>query len=470
MNKEKMRIHLDFSNVMEENIGEQFGLSKQTLEDYQTKITPIHHDFLRRRERGEFAFMNLPTQKEMLDEIYDYIEKTKGKFDYYVHLGIGGSALGPISLHSALRHPYYNQLSAEKRNYAPKMFFLDNIDPDTIASLFDIIDVKKTLFTVVTKSGGTAETIASYLVFLKELKKQLGEGYKENVVFITDPLRSFLLNLAREEGIKTFSIDPAVGGRFTVLTPVGLFPAAISGIDVNLLLDGAAYMTKICQHEPLFDNPAYMFGLINYLFYLENRKTVVMMPYSDKLYRLADWFRQLWAESLGKENNRLNESVNIGPLPVNALGATDQHSQVQLYMEGPNDKLFSFFEVEEFDNSVQLESPYLDSKEAGYLHGKSMHQLIQAEKQATEIALTENKRPNITFKLPEVSPFTVGQLFQIFEVATAFTGELFDINAFDQPGVEAGKIATYALMGRAGFEKDAERIEKKKAEKKLYLV
>lgn len=470
MDKEKMRVHLDFSNVMVENIGEQFGLSMQALEDYQPKIEKIHHDFLRRRERGEFVFMNLPTQKEMLDEIYDYIDETKGKFDYYVHLGIGGSALGPIALHSALRHPFYNQLSSEKRNFTPQMYFLDNIDPDTTASLFDIIDAKKTLFTVVTKSGGTAETIASYLVFLKELKNHLGKKYRENVVFITDPLRSFLLTLSQEEGIKTFSIDPAVGGRFTVLTPVGLFPAAISGIDVNSLLDGAAYMTKICQHEPLFENPAYVFGLINYLYYLAGRKTVVMMPYSDRLYRIADWFRQLWAESLGKKVNRVGQPVNIGPLPVNALGATDQHSQVQLYMEGPNNKLFSFFEVEKFENDIQLESPYLESKEAGYLDKKSINQLIQSEKKATEIALTENQCPNITFKIPEVNPFTVGQLFQIFEVATAFAGELFDINAFDQPGVEAGKIATYALMGRAGFEEEAVRIEKKQAGKKHYLV
>jgi glucose-6-phosphate isomerase len=350
------------------------------------------------------------------------------------------------------------------------MFFLDNIDPDTIAELLDVIDCKNTLFTVVTKSGGTAETIASFLVFLQKLRERIGDAYRENLVFITDPIRGFLRKLAREEHIRSLTIDPAVGGRFSVLTPVGLFPAMIAGIDTNQLLDGAAYMTKICQHESLFENPAYLFGLINYLYYLNGKPTIVTMPYSDRLYVMADWFRQLWAESLGKNKNRKEQPVQIGPLPVKALGATDQHSQVQLYMEGPNDKIYSFFEVDKFEHTITIQSPYLEAKEAGYLNDKSMNELIAAEKKATEIALTENQRPNVTFKIPEVNPFTLGQLFQIFEIATAFLGELFDVNAFDQPGVEAGKIATYALMGRPGYEQKYKEIHKKMITQKKYIV
>jgi len=193
------------------------------------------------------------------------------------------------------------------------------------------------------------------------------------------------------------------------------------------------------------------------------------MPYSDRLYRVADWFRQLWAESLGKRLNRAGQPVNVGPLPVKALGATDQHSQVQLYMEGPNDKLFVFLEVEEFEEKVPLESPY-GASETSYLDGKTLNQLIHAEKRATELALTQNERPNMTFRLPRVSPFTVGQLLQCLEIATAFAGELFQINAFDQPGVEAGKIATYALMGRSGFEDKAREIEQEQKKRKLFIV
>ncbi|MFQ6094156.1 MAG: glucose-6-phosphate isomerase, partial [bacterium] len=365
MDKEKLLIHMDYSNVMAENVGFPHGLTQKTLSGYQEHTSRIHHDFLRRRERGEFAFMNLPTQKEVLDGIEKYLKKIAGRFENYVHIGIGGSALGPIALHSSLCHPYFNQLPPTKRNGSPRIYFLDNIDPDTIASLFDLLDMKKTLVAVVTKSGGTAETIASFLVFLKSLRNELGENYRDHLVIITDPLRGFLRKLADEEGISSFAIDPAVGGRFSVLTPVGLLPAAISGIDVHLLLDGAAAMTRICQREHLLENPAYLFALINYIYYLEGIRTIIMMPYSDRLWRVSDWFRQLWAESLGKKNNRLGQAVNIGPLPVNALGATDQHSQVQLYMEGPNDKLYTFIEVANFSHTVSLHSPYPGSSEAG---------------------------------------------------------------------------------------------------------
>ena len=470
MQKEKLCVHLDFSNVMAENLGTAHGLSKNILDNYQKQVTVIHHDFLRRRERGEFVFMNLPTQKEMVDEIEKYLAHIQGRFENYVHLGIGGSALGPIALHSALRNPFYNLLPPQKRNNCPKMFFLDNVDPDTIAALCDVLDISKTLFAVVTKSGGTAETIASFLLFLEILKAKLGDEYRNNLVFITDPLRGFLHDLANEENITNFAIDPVIGGRFSVLTPVGLLPAAISGIDINNLLDGAAYMTKICQHELLFENPAYMFGLINYLYYLEGKRTTVMMPYSDQLFRISDWFRQIWAESLGKKNDRSGRLVNVGPLPVNALGTTDQHSQVQLYMEGPNDKIFTFLEVEKFAHTISLKSQFLNSDEVEYLNNKSINQLILAEKQATEIALTDNERPNLTFKVPEVNPFTIGQLFQIFEIATVFSGELYNINAFDQPGVEAGKIATFALMNRSGYEEKAKEIENKISGKQQFTI
>jgi len=308
------------------------------------------------------------------------------------------------------------------------------------------------------------------LVFLQKLRELLGDDYREHLVFITDPVRGFLRQLAQEEKIVSFAIDPAVGGRFSVMTPVGLLPAALAGIDINELLDGAAYLIQLCQTESLFDNPAYLFGLINYLYYLEEVRTIVMMPYSDRLYRVADWFCQLWAESLGKKNNRVGQMVNIGPLPVKALGTTDQHSQVQLYMEGPNNKLFAFLEVENFDHTIAFQSPYPNSAEAAYFDGRTMNQLFAAEKRATEIALTENHRPNVTFKLPAVNPFTVGQFLEWLELATAFTGELFEINAFDQPGVEAGKIATYALMGRPGYEQKRAEIEQKLAEKQLYLL
>jgi len=284
------------------------------------------------------------------------------------------------------------------------------------------------------------------------LKDRLGSNYHNHLVFVTDPAKGFLRQLASTEGITAFAIPPGVGGRFSVLTPVGLLPAAIAGIDILELLHGASFMDELCQQESIWKNPAYLFAVLNYLNYQRNKKIVVMMPYSDRLYRLADWFRQLWAESLGKKLDLQGRQVFVGPTPVKALGTTDQHSQVQLYVEGPFDKIFVFLEVEQFETVLPINSGQAREKATRYLEGHTINELIAAEKRATELALTRNQRPNCTIKFPLVSAFTIGQIFQMLEIATAFAGKLFEINPFDQPGVEEGKIVTYALMGREGYE------------------
>ena len=470
MDKQKLAIQLDFSNAMAENVGNEHGLKKEDLDALQEKTRDIHFDFYRLRERKELPFMNLPFEKEVVDEISSYVHAIEGRFENYVHIGIGGSALGPIAVQSALHHPFFNLLPPEKRGKAPRMFFLDNIDPETIAGLLDIINPENTLFAIVTKSGGTAETISTFMIFLEKLKVALKDQYKDHLVFITDPVNGFLRKLATEEGIQAFAIPPGVGGRFSVLTPVGLFPAILSGLNADELLNGAGFAVSKCGTEDLWKNPAYLFGAINYRMYKKGKRSVVMMPYSDRLYRVADWFRQLWAESLGKKINLKNETAFVGPTPIKALGATDQHSQVQLYVEGPFDKLFTFLEVETFSETVTIPSFGRADRTTDYLAGKTMNALISAEKKATEIALTRNQRPNVTFKFPVVNEFTLGQIFMILEIATAYTGHLFEIDPFNQPGVEEGKIATYALMGRKGFETHRKEIEAEMKRKKNYSV
>ncbi len=460
-------IVLDYSNVLVDNIGSEHGLDKSIFEN-EDQLKGIHNNLILQRKNERMAFLDLPFNQKIVSDILTYVENNIDRFDYYVHLGIGGSALGPIALQSALSHQYYNLLDSEVRQGHPKIIFLDNIDPDTTSELLDVIDVSRTLFCVVTKSGGTAETLSSFLFFLERVKDKVGSNYAEHFVYITDPEKGFLRNHVNIENNPSFEIPPLVGGRFSVFTPVGLLPAAFAGIDIGSLLQGAAAMVDRCKES--YSNPAFYFGLINYHFYLKGKRTAVMMPYSDGLYRIADWFCQLWAESLGKRKNIDGEIVEIGPLPVKALGATDQHSQVQLYMEGPNDKVYIFMEVGNHESTVQLNSPFSDSKDTEYLNGKSINQLIHAEKNATELALTENYRPNMTFKLHSVNPFVVGQLLQCLEIATVVAGELFQIDPFDQPGVEAGKIATYALMGKPGFEEEKNRINQKLMAKTNYSV
>jgi len=248
-----------------------------------------------------------------------------------------------------------------------------------------------------------------------------------------------------------------VGGRFSVLSPVGLLSAATAGIKIEQLLEGARQMDAICSdpQRDILDNPAAVFAAINFLLYRKNKPICVMLPYSNALYGIADWFRQLWAESLGKKNNIKGEKIFVGPTPIKAVGATDQHSQIQLYIEGPFDKIIVFLSVGKFRHSAPIPKVGYNH----YLEGHSLNELIKSEEEATRMALTKENRPNITISIPEINEKNIGALLYLLELATAYAGELFEINAFDQPGVELGKQLTYGLMGRSGFEDKKKEVE-----------
>jgi glucose-6-phosphate isomerase len=236
-------------------------------------------------------------------------------------------------------------------------------------------------------------------------------------------------------------------------------PAAFLGLDVGALLRGAREMRAHCwEAEPDANVGVLGAALLKLLATRRGRAIQVVMPYADSLVHLADWYKQLWAESLGKRVDRRGRVVETGQTPVTSIGATDQHSQVQLYVEGPHDKVITFLEVERFRHDVKIPRRFRDLASLGYLGGRTLGQLLAAEKKGTEVALTAAGRPHFTYLLPRIDARTLGQLIYLFEFQTALSGELYDIDAFDQPGVEAGKIAAYALMGRAGYEKDAARL------------
>ncbi|MDZ7817012.1 MAG: glucose-6-phosphate isomerase [Planctomycetota bacterium] len=373
-----------------------------------------------------------------------------------VVLGIGGS-LGLISLHSALNHPLHNMLPDEKRP-APRLFVFDNIDPDDFAAHIEILDLNRTVFFVISKSGSTAETMSQYLV-VKGLLREKNLDASKHIIAITDPEEGILHDIAAKENMRTFPVPPGVGGRFSVLTPVGLAPAALVGIDIEGLLEGAGEYTEFALSEPVMRNPSLFMACALFLLYHKGYTNHVMMPYSNLLLNVADWYRQLWAESLGKKHDRRGRVVEVGPTPIRALGATDQHSQVQLYAQGPRDKAFIFVGIDDHDKKVVIPQAEEVDKELGYLSGHNLNDLLAAELEGTIVALTDSGRPNCRVNLPEISPRTVSQLFLFWEMTVSFIGELFDINAYDQPGVEAGKKAAYALMGRKGFEKEAKRIK-----------
>lgn len=464
--KEDLRLKLDINNVFSEMIGEKHGLTLEELENAKEEALRAHQNILEAEAEGKMGFMELPyKQEEVVKELKETAEELKDKFDNFVVLGIGGSALGNIAVQTAINDPHYN-LFEEARNGYPRLFVSDNVDPEGVKALLDKLDPEKTLFNVISKSGSTAETMSQFLLARKFIADAVGEeNVGEHFIATTSKDSGYLIEIAKREGMKKFFIPDNVGGRFSVLTPVGLLSAAMTGVDIEELLDGAVYMDKICRQDDFWKNPALVNGLIQYLVYKKGKIMNVMMPYSDRLRDVADWYRQLWAESLGKEVDRQGNQVNVGPTPIKALGATDQHSQAQLYMEGPFDKIITFLEVENFGEELEIPGAYQDLAGLGYLGDHTFAELINTEKWATELALNKRKRMNQTLKVPKVNEFTLGQLFYFFEFQTAVTGELLNVNAFNQPGVELGKNYTYGIFGRDGYQEKKDEFENSAAHK-----
>ena len=459
-------IKLNYKNTDEMVIGKENGLNlEQEFSAYKDTISKIIMDLNKRKDKpGQWLqWMNLGYNEETIWYVKEFASQVKGNFDNILVLGIGGSALGGIAVTEALLKPYWNLLTAEQRNGLPRIFFLDNIDPDSITGLLNILDLKKTLVNVITKSGSTAETMSQFMIVKDRLEKELGNDYRKNIVATTDKKTGILRQIAEQEGYKTFVVPDDVGGRFSVFSAVGLLPFALVGLDIDEIINGVKDMDLALKNTDIHENIAAQNALIHYLMDTKKGKNLsVMMPYSSRLKYVSDWYVQLWAESLGKNKDNNGKDVNIGPTPIKALGATDQHSQIQLYNEGPNDKVINFIRVAEFDNNLEIPSIF-EYTGIGYLGGKSINQLINAEADSTRVALSDYNRPTITITLDKVDGYNVAQLLYMLEVQTAIAGELYNINTFNQPGVEQAKNYTYALMGRAGYEDSAMALQAKMA-------
>ena len=440
-----MRIRLDINNTLKGVVGTH-GIDHHDITAMAGAAAKAIADI--EATRAHLGWPDLPSQD--ISAIIAAAQKVM-HVENFVVLGIGGSALGNIAVQSALNHPFYNDLPRGKRTH-PRLYVIDNSDPDLNAALIETLDPASTVYNVISKSGTTAETMSSFLAVRAHLINTLGpNALKEHVIVTTDPSSSFMRQIGLREGLPMLELPANVGGRFSVLTTVGLLSAAVTGVDIRAMLAGAAYGYKIAANPDVMQNPAALAAIVNLLCAKQGQNMVVMMPYSHHLRHISDWFAQLWAESLGKKTSLSGDTVNVGTTPIRALGATDQHSQVQLYVEGPFDKLVNFIAVDTYAHSVTIPSAYTDLEGVSYLGGHTFNELINAEQQATAIALNDAGRPNMTHTLPAINAFTIGQLFMLLEMQTAIAGALLNINTFDQPGVEAGKIATYALLGRDGF-------------------
>ncbi len=457
-------LEFNCKNVSAEIVGEGNGLNlEEEFNNYNAQIAKIISDLNSKKDKpGQWLqWMNLGYSEETVWLVKEYAAMTEGRFENILVLGIGGSALGGMAVCEALLKPYWNILTDEQRNKFPKIFFLDNIDPDQMQGLLDVLDLKKTLVNVITKSGSTAETMSQFMILKNKLQEELGDDYRKHIVATTDRTTGILRQISNEEGYKTFVIPDDVGGRFSVFSAVGLLPLALVGIDIEEIMQGVKDMDLALKNTDIRHNIAAQNALIHYLLDTQKGKNLaVMMPYSSRLKYVSDWFVQLWAESLGKNKNLDGEPVCVGPTPIKALGATDQHSQIQLYNEGPNDKIVTFVRVKEFDKTLDIPKIF-EYTGIGYLGGKTINELLNAEADATKVTLVDYQRPNVTITIDKISPYNIGQLLYMLEVQTAIAGALYNINAFNQPGVEQAKNYTYALMGRAGYEESAAMLQRK---------
>ena len=466
----KEPIRFDYNNMMVDYIGDIRGITEEDIDAATDKVNAAYEFVCANRGTQMMGWTELPyNQNDIVDDIIETATNVRANFENFVVLGIGGSALGPMALFQALCHLHHNELPKEKRN-APKFYVEDNVDPERMVALLDIVDVEKTMFNVITKSGSTSETMTQYLIIYNILKSKLGDKANEHIIATTSESKGNLIKIAKKEDFKTFYIPDGVGGRFSELCPVGLLPAAVLGIDIKMLLEGAAFMDKKCNTDNVRKNPALMAALLQYIAMERGNNISVMMPYADSLKLMADWYAQLWGESLGKSVDNDGNKVYVGQTPVKALGVTDQHSQVQLYTEGPFDKVITLIGVDSYRNIVEIANGCEDIPAVNFLCGHTMNELITAEMNATEYALTRSQRLNNKIMLPEVNAFTMGQLMMFFMLQTAYTGALLNIDTFNQPGVEEGKNATYALLGRKGYEEKAKELNSKKQKTENYII
>ncbi|MEW6455977.1 MAG: glucose-6-phosphate isomerase [Acidobacteriota bacterium] len=427
--------HIGNSGLSINEIKEKYNVHRKKIKNLIKNIEEIK--FL------DFSFLENEAKK-----IWDFSQRKAKKYNDFVLVGIGGSSLGTETIFHALKPAFYNLLSKKERNRYPRFFILDNPDPDYLNSLLDTIDIKNTFFNFVSKSGKTLETISNFLVLMEKIiKKFPGKSYSKNISITSCPSDGVLLKIAKKEKISLFEIPKWIPGRFSVLSSASLLPASFIGINPYEIINGARYIFPSLISENMNENLSLLSAIILILFYEKNKFIHVIMPYSNSLFYLADWYSQLWAESLGKEKNTKGDIINWGQTPLKAKGPQDQHSLLQLFIEGPKDKIFTFLEIEKFKTDFRLPDTFTEEySEIDYLQNKFLSEIIKNEKIGTEISLKENLVPSFSIRIPCVTPFYLGQLFILFELQTIYAAEILEVNPFDQPAVELGKKITQKLL------------------------
>jgi glucose-6-phosphate isomerase len=471
--QDSMRLRLDYNNMMTEIIGEQYGLTTGDLEAAAAAVENSRQQVDTKSGKGSdfLGFLDLP-EKEQAE--IDYIKETAGKLaansDIFISLGIGGSYLGAKAVIETLYSPYYNQLSREKRNNRPRVFFEgNNLDSDSISYLFDLLPAgppadlnQKFSVAVISKSGGTIETAVAFRLFQDKAREAYGKSHNEYIVAITDREKGKLKAIADHEKYPTFVIPDDVGGRFSVLTPVGLFPAAVAGIDIEEMLAGAKYMKGFCQNPGLFENPAYMYAALQHISYNRGRDISIMACWSKALENVGFWYDQLCAESLGKDGK--------GRAPVTIVDTRDLHSRGQEIQDGRQNTVVTNLFVEKAKHDIIFQEAESDPDALNYLAGKSLKSMLKCAMEGTNYAYAKDSRPTMNIIFPELNAFTLGQFFYMLEVSTVIEGYLMGVNPLNQPGVEAYKHFMFAGLGRDDMKEFKAEFEAREKPKENYII
>jgi glucose-6-phosphate isomerase len=457
-----VKLALDFSGMLPTALGPEVGLDRRRLEALAGPVAALHAGVRQERDRGVLGFLQLPGQylndRGYRGRLRGEAERLASLGDAHVVLGIGGSYLGARTLQEALLDPYWNELSPTERG-RPRLYFAgNNLDNDSFTALLDRLRAAAGsgagyTVNVISKSGGTLETAVAFRLLWQLARDLYGEdGARQRIVATTGD-GTMLHRLATDAGFATFPIPDNVGGRYSVLTPVGLLPAAVVGIDIDALVQGAGDMAAACDTGDLFKNPAYLYAALHYLWYLERHRNVsVLAIWSNRLESLGLWYDQLCAESLGKDG--------LGRTPLTSVNTRDLHSRGQQHQEGAPDKVITHLVVRRPSSSpVAVPEVAADPDQLNYLTGRALPELLETAFRATDFAYNEAGRPTMTLALEELTPYSLGQLFMFFEIATVMEGKLLRVNPLDQPGVEAYKNFMFGLLGREDRREYRERFE-----------
>lgn len=454
--QERMAVRLDFNYMLDRMIGPERGLRLDDLKALQPRIEEVHREIVEKTGKGAdfLGFLDLPYQDDAaLERVQLTADRLAAMSDIHLVLGIGGSYLGARAILEALFSPYRNELPREARGGRPRIYFEgNNMDADATAALLALLPTERpesasrdVTVNVISKSGGTVETAVAFRLMRQHMERLYGPDAAGRIVATTDASKGTLKALADREGYETFVIPDDVGGRFSVLTPVGLLPAAVAGVDIRELVAGARYMAERCKGSDLFANPAYLYASLMHLSYVAGRNVSLMAAWAKGLEFVGFWYDQLAAESLGKANG--------GRIPFTSVNTRDLHARGQQVQEGPYNTVVTNLVVEQFAHKVVVQPDGADLDGLNYLAGWDLGQMQTCAMEGTRFAYAKAGRPSLNVQLPAVNAFTLGQLFYLFEVATLAEGYLQNINPLDQPGVEEYKKFMFGNLGRADMAK-----------------